>query len=107
MRGGVGGGLQKRLCGKQAETGRARCGMCWVLPLISLLYSHLSDQTGWFQAATSWGLMVVEVSLLPNHCSISLEQSWAEFGDGWMDDITATVRDAAAPRVAHGVHRSN
>ena len=28
--------------------------------------------------------MVVEASLFPNNCGISSDQSWAEFGDGWM-----------------------
>lgn len=65
------------------------------------LYSCLSGQTGWFQATMSRGLLVAEADLLLDNCSINSEQSWAEFGDGWMHDITATGRDAAAPRIAH------
>lgn len=65
------------------------------------LYSHLSGQTGWFQATMSRGLLVAEADLLLDNCSINSKQSWAEFGDGWMHDIMATGRDAAAPRIAH------
>lgn len=69
--------------------------------MIRLLYSHLSGQTGWFQGTMSRGLLVAEADLLLDNCRISSEQSWAEFGEGWMDDIMATGRDATAPRTAH------
>lgn len=78
------GGFRRGSVESKHSWGGPDAATCWVLPLIRLHHSHLSDQTGWFQAAASRGGMVVEASLFPNNCGISSDQSWAEFGDGWM-----------------------
>lgn len=81
VRGGAGGGLQKRLCERKHRWGGpdvAHAGLS-CLPGYTAVISWTKQEVS---SSSEQGGNGSEASLLPDNSSISSEQSWAKFGDG-------------------------